>query len=147
MEGPMSSATLSAVAALMLALAGCGSFASNSDVPAGIYTGLEGRPKVADSPTVTIVDSAGARPDGGTDVQGTSCKNKIWEPEPSEENAVALMKRQAVDMGMNVIYVIGIGGDPAAVLKNCWSAITATGKAFKERQSSGGDVQPRATRR
>lgn len=138
----MRSATLVAI----VALTGCGSLASNSDVPTGIYTGVAGRPTIADSPSVKTVDSPSIRRSGGAEVFGTSCKNKIWEPEPSKENAIALMKRQAADLGMNVVYSVSVQSDATALLKNCWSAITAAGKAFKEADPSIDRIPP-STRR
>src|SRR6185312_9649094 len=73
-------------------LAGCGSLAQNADVPQGVYVG--GRPTIADNSNVQIVDTGPSVQNGGRLVGGTSCKNKVWDPAPSRDNAIALMKKQ-----------------------------------------------------
>jgi hypothetical protein len=100
-------------------LAGCGSFAPNSDVLVGIHTGHIERPAIPDNQSVKLVRREPPPAAGGKDVSGTSCKNKLWESEPSEDNAIALMMRQAAEMGMDVIYVAKVGNDPAALAMNC----------------------------
>lgn len=142
----MSISARMATLAALISLSACGSFAPNSDVPPGIHTGMN-RPVIADNEAIKLVRSAPPSTSGGKDVSGTSCKNKIWEADPSAENAIALMKRQAAKLGMNVVYVASVGNDPTALVMNCWSAITATGIAFKEDLTQSAVVQTPAKRR
>lgn len=121
----------SAVVTACVALSGClGTTAKNADVPRGIYTGLEAKPDVAPVSGVRIVD--GSAPAGGQtlSVSGLSCKNKIWQPEPSEANAVALMKRQAQAAGYIAVGSVKIDKGGTSLVTNCWSTVTATGTAF-----------------
>jgi hypothetical protein len=86
---------------------------------------------------VTIVDKGPPLAKEDQRVIGTSCKNKVWDPDPSRENAINLMKRQAADRGYNAIHSVQVIDDPAAVLKNCWSALIASGIAFKQGAAPG----------
>lgn len=112
-------------------LVGCGSLAQNADVPQGVYVG--GRPTIADTPNVRIVDSGPSVQQGGRKVGGTSCKNKVWDPAPSKDNAIALMKSQAAKLGFNAVHTVETHDMAAAVMLNCWSAIVASGIAFHQK--------------
>ena len=129
----MSRAAFQTAAILLLpcALAGCGTLATNSDVPSGVYVGLGGRDVIPDDTGVRVVASGPAIGQGGVRVSGESCKNKIWQPAPSRDNAVALMKRQAAERGLNIIHSMTVQDDDMALAKNCWSGIIAEGVAFK----------------
>lgn len=109
-----------------LALTGCGSTVSYTDKPAGLYIG--GAAPVADQADIKLSDSP--PPEGGQEVVGASCKNKIWEASPTNAAAVAVLKRETKEAGYNTVYVSSIEKDPNAVFKNCWSAIIAKGVAF-----------------
>ena len=113
-----------------LALSACGTIAYNSDTPSGISLG--GREIVPDDATVAIVPSGPDLNRGGVKVIGNSCKNKIWDPAPSRENAVALLKRDAAAKGMNAVHALVVTDQPAAILANCWAMISAEGIAFKQ---------------
>lgn len=119
------------VALLCLGIAGCGTSAHNADVPAGVYTGLAGKPDIGDTSRVAVVPTGPSIEQGGKAVSGTSCKNKVWEPAPSEENAIALMKREAEGLSLNAVHSVSVDPDATALLKNCWSAVVAKGIAFK----------------
>lgn len=118
------------MAGVALALSGCGTTAENADVPQGVYAGVVAKPDVA-APSIQIAETGPSVPEGGRRVAGTSCRNKIWQPDPNAENAVALMKQQAVSLGMNAIHSVEVKNDPVAIARNCWAAIIATGIAFK----------------
>lgn len=109
-------------------LAGCGSFAANSDAP--FMTG--GQLSIIDNAPVTIVASGPAVGQGGKVVTGTSCKNAVWDPSPSEGNALALMKGQAFRLGYDAVHSVKVERVAGAIFLNCWSAITASGIAFKQ---------------
>jgi len=115
----------------LVVLTGCGSVAPNSDVKQG-FIGASGRTEVvADESQVAAFDTGPSVQDGGRRVFGTSCKNMMWDPAPMESNALALMKRQALEFGFNAVHSVQVRKDTSALIKNCWSAIVAEGVAFK----------------
>lgn len=65
-------------------------------------------------------------------VKGTSCQNKLWDPKPSSERAILLLKRQAKELGFTKVHSVRTIDDPTAYVKNCWSAILAFGTAYNE---------------
>lgn len=120
---------MSLIAAALLQA--CGTAAPNADVNQG-FTGLSGRTDVvADNAPVTVVTTGPSVQEGGRRVFGTSCKNKAWDPAPSEANALALMKQQAASLGYDAVHSVEVRNDSSAILKNCWAAIVAGGIAFK----------------
>ena len=121
---------LVAVAAIGAASTSCGTTAQNSDVGL-VHTGFDGRRSIADTKAVTIVDSGPALSSSTARVSGHSCKNKMWDPAPSRENAIALMKQEAASKGFDAVHSVQVVSDPAAIAKNCWEALIATGIAFK----------------
>ena len=116
-----------------IGLSACGSLASNTDVPQGVYLGAGDKPAIVDEPTVRMI--SGSPPPGvvGVAVSGTSCKNKLWEPAPTREIAISVLKRETKKAGMNAVYLLAVGDDPSALSKNCWAAITASGVATNVR--------------
>lgn len=115
--------------ASVLALSGCGSAAQNSDV-GHFHVGLGVDPVKE----VTSVETTTDAVDGATssaEVTGYSCKNKIWDPSPSRENAINLMKAQAESMGYSKIHSVKVFDDPFSPINNCWSGIKATGVAYR----------------
>ena len=120
---------LLAVAGLAALLSGCGTVSENSDV--GIVH-LAGRQTVQDDTGVSITDTGPRLSDEKQRVIGSSCRNKMWDPPPSRENAINLMKRQAVSRGYNAVHSVTVVNDPAAIAKNCWSALIASGIAYRK---------------
>lgn len=115
-----------------IALASCGTLARNSEVPNAPYLGVGDRLEPDMNVPVRIVDSGPSATSERQHVEGYSCKNKLWDPDPSRENAIALMKRQASERGYNAIHSVLVEPDNASVGKNCWSGISATGIAFND---------------
>ncbi len=120
-----------AVLAGVVTLVGCGSTAQNSDVPFDRAT-TSRRPSISDHSGVVITATGPAPTKEDQRVVGTSCKNKMWDPAPSEANAVNLMKQQASARGFNAIHSVKVANDPAAITKNCWSAMVASGIAYNQ---------------
>jgi hypothetical protein len=113
-------------AMLFLALAACGSTVSNTDKPTGIY--IAGATEVSGDFGVSVSEE---RPkNGGVEVSGVSCKNKLWEPAPTNEIAISVLKREVSNAGYDSVFITSVGPDPDALIKNCWSAIIAVGIAF-----------------
>jgi uncharacterized protein YdhG (YjbR/CyaY superfamily) len=90
------------------------------------------QPEVKDTETVSITTEI--LDIQGTLVKGTSCQNKLWDPAPTKERAILLMKRQANEMGFSHIHSVRTQDDQTALLKNCWSAILAFGTAYNAPQ-------------
>ena len=109
-----------------LIISGCvGSFAENSDRPA--LSGLAPRE------AVNITEGVSVHPTGpnGISVTGTSCKNLLWDPSPSQESALRLVKQQAKEKGYNAIHSVKVKSGGSSLIINCWSHITITAIAFK----------------
>lgn len=63
-------------------------------------------------------------------VTGTSCKNSLLDPAPSQESALIQVREKAAAMGATGVHSIAYGTDPNPISKNCWAIITATGTAY-----------------
>lgn len=58
-------------------------------------------------------------------VEATSCKNKIWDPPASRENAIAQLRYKTSAMGGNAISnLLCEGREGPNLAKNCWTSIT-----------------------
>lgn len=111
-----------------LSTVSCGPFVTNTDKPTGVY--IAGAKKVSGEFGVQLADAPPGT--GGEQVSGVSCKNKIWDPSPSKEAAIAVMRREAAEAGFNRVYVRSVQPAGNAILMNCWSAIEAKGIAFND---------------
>ena len=119
------------LATVSLALASCGSSGTvNSDIPTGVYLGLDGRQQIESPTEVTIVGTGPSKDQGGAPVHGLSCKNKMWDPAPDRNNAINLMKKQAKELGFNSVHSMQVKTVEGAIALNCWAAIRAEGIAF-----------------
>lgn len=116
------------LASLTVFLAACGTTAQNSDVGQGVALGQKSVPAVID---VQITETGPASDNWRAAVAGVSCKNKLWDPDPTEENALNLMKKQAKERGFNAIHSVTVQQESGrALVMNCWSAIRAKGVAY-----------------
>lgn len=105
----------------------CGPFVSNTDRPSGLYVG--GGAPVSGDFGVAMVDQA---PEGGVQVEGISCRNKVWDPAPTDDSAIAVLRRETAEAGYNAVHLVSVERVSGAMLMNCWSAIRATGLAFNQ---------------
>lgn len=64
-------------------------------------------------------------------IDGISCKNKIWDNEASEQNAIAHLKLKTYELGGNGITNLSCTSEGTNLSKNCWSSITCTATAIK----------------
>lgn len=117
-----------AMAVAAVSLSGCGTVSPNSDV--GVVH-IAGRQTVAEVTTVATTETGPEATDKNQNVVGTSCRNKVWDPEPSRDNAINLLKQQAASRGYNAVHSLQVQPDDAAILKNCWSSLVATGVAYR----------------
>lgn len=108
-----------------ITLTACGPFVENTDKPSALR--LEGHAGLSAD---FGVKTATINPASGTPVQGISCKNLLWDAEPSADSAISVMKRKAAEAGFNTVFVASVAPDGSALIKNCWSAIVANGIAF-----------------
>tara|TARA_B100000795_G_scaffold255803_1_gene227766 strand:+ start:349 stop:675 length:327 start_codon:yes stop_codon:yes gene_type:complete len=106
-----------------------GATVSNTDKTIGLYTGLNGMPAVAET-NVELVQTSPANT--GLEVEGVSCKNKLWEPAPTKEAAIQVAKLEAAKAGYTKLRVTSVkkGGNVIDLRRNCWSVILAKGIAF-----------------
>lgn len=67
-------------------------------------------------------------------VTGNSCRNLLWEPAASREDAVNQMKYWALERGANGLTEIRCG-EPGgfSLVTNCWESLTCTAKALRIR--------------
>lgn len=117
---------LAAVLALAVVSA-CGPLVENTDRPTGITLG--GGAPIAGDGGVSLVEAA---PANGVEVEGISCRNKLWDPAPTNQSAIDTMRREAAAAGYNAVHLVSVGPAGNALLMNCWSAIRATGLAFNQ---------------
>ena len=110
----------------LTAMASCGPFAENTDKPSGVYVG----PPTVVSGGEEVRVATSPPSSGGKEISGLSCQNKIWNPAPDEQTAIAVLKRETAQAGFNSVYVTSVTTDSGALLKNCWAAIVAKGIAF-----------------
>jgi len=110
---------------LSLIVGGCGSTVTNTDKPSGLYLG--GATNVTGDFNIEVLDTPPTSE--GVTIEGISCKNKLWESAPSYDKAVAVLKREVRNAGYNSVYIVSVENDSNALMKNCWSAIKATGIA------------------
>jgi hypothetical protein len=64
-------------------------------------------------------------------VQAWSCKNKLWEPPATKENAIKQLKLVAHRLGATAIMDIEFGGHGTSLSTNCWNSVIVVGMAIK----------------
>lgn len=109
---------------LIASLAGCGSFAPNTNASDPIN--IVGT-TTQDVSSVAIVDSA---PASAVAISGIDCRNKMWDPVPTAPRAIDALRVQAMQLGKTNVYVRAIEPHPAPISINCWSALVARGLAY-----------------
>lgn len=110
-----------------LFLTGCGALVSNTDAAPGLN--LAGAAPVEAGASVEVVEAV---PTGveTAELSGISCKNKFWDPPPSDGAAVATLRREVEEAGFDSVVVSRIEPVDNPIVLNCWSAIAAYGTAF-----------------
>lgn len=108
----------------VLALAGCGPGVRVTDVDAPAAQRLNSEIKVIEGPV-----PAGASVVGP--VEATSCKNKAWDPAPTNANAIVQLKAYARERGANAVKNVFCEPPQGTSLgTNCWSSIRCTATAY-----------------
>jgi len=88
-------------------------------------------PISASSASVEILAAAPASGSRLGEVIGISCRNKAWDPEPTQENALAILKSRAATLGGNALVDVRYEKGIFNPLENCWHSIKAYGTAYK----------------
>lgn len=64
-------------------------------------------------------------------VSATSCKNQLWDPPASQENALGQLRVKAQGLGGNGILNPVCGGlQPTSLTTNCWQSVTCAATAI-----------------
>ena len=58
------------------------------------------------------------------DVAAVSCKNKLWDPSPTEADAISQMRFKAFTRHANGLMLWGCETYGTELSKNCWSSVT-----------------------
>jgi hypothetical protein len=64
-------------------------------------------------------------------VEGTSCKNKAWDPQPSEIKALEQLQIKAVEAGATGLTEVLYVKHEFSMVTNCWATITASAMAYR----------------
>ncbi len=64
-------------------------------------------------------------------LEGHSCKNNMWDPDPTRAAAEQQIRLQAARLGGNAIIAARYETRGVTVQPNCWSSITAYGTAIR----------------
>lgn len=68
-------------------------------------------------------------------VKATSCKNKMWEPSPSNDDATNQLRVMASSMGANALANLYCEAPQGtSLVTNCWSSIVCHAAAVKLHQ-------------
>jgi S1-C subfamily serine protease len=60
-------------------------------------------------------------------IAATSCKNKIWDPAATEDDAKAQLRFRAVQAGADAVIDVVCSSDSTSVATNCWSSVACQG--------------------
>jgi hypothetical protein len=68
-------------------------------------------------------------------IRATSCKQKIWDPGASQEDAIDQLRAKAAGLGANGISRLVCDPPEGMTLsKNCWSAFTCRADAIRMKE-------------
>lgn len=64
-------------------------------------------------------------------VSGYSCKNKLWDPDATEDAAILQLKVSAAQKGASFISKPICYSGAVSLITNCWSSYTCNADAYK----------------
>ena len=64
-------------------------------------------------------------------VEGTSCKNKAWDPPASEAKALEQLQLKAVDLGAEGLASVTYTKGGFSMATNCWESVRATATLYR----------------
>jgi uncharacterized protein YbjQ (UPF0145 family) len=83
---------------------------------------------------VGTVALAASIPAGAFDlgeVDGTSCKNSLLDPAPTEAKALIQLKQKAANLGATGVAAVKYENGSLSYVTNCWATVRASGRAFR----------------
>ena len=120
--------TIAAMTLSVIMLAGC--IGPNSNL--GIAdVGSMPAPIVRQAWAVQVTETS---PKGATmlgPIDGTSCKNKAWDPLPTEAKALEQLQIKAVALGASGVSGVQYANGEFSMATNCWASITASAMAYR----------------
>lgn len=117
---------LTAVACFLPALAACGSFVEVLKVD---EMSMEAATSVQ---VLTREQLQGRKTEMVQTISATSCKNKMWDPEPTRENAIEQLRIKAARIGANTVTNLFCRAEATPNLgTNCWSAVVCDAAAVR----------------
>jgi uncharacterized protein YbjQ (UPF0145 family) len=119
---------LPAVTCLVLsaALSGCGTFVETHEVTQETTARLDDEIRVYQP-----AELASRKYTTLYGLESWSCKNKLWDPDPTRSDALAQMKLKAREAGANGIKDIYCSSEGTSLATNCWSSMRCVGTAIK----------------
>lgn len=115
-----------AILTTSISLSGCGPFVETHQVTKEEASRLSGEIKIYQPSELSSLKY--------TTLQGLeawSCKNKFWEPDPTQSDALVQMRQKASAIGANGIKDLYCSNQGTSVATNCWSSIVCAGTAIK----------------
>jgi hypothetical protein len=65
-------------------------------------------------------------------LSATSCKNKLWDSSPTQEDATDQLRVKAARLGGNgLLNVVCEAPSSTSLVKNCWASLSCHGAAIK----------------
>lgn len=80
--------------------------------------------------TVNLVDSRPATAVSLGKLQASSCQRYQWDPEPTNDTALTMLKIAAAGKGANAVTGVSYSRSNISLAQNCYTTITATGEAL-----------------
>jgi hypothetical protein len=109
-----------------ISVSGCGPFVETHDVNKEEATRLSDEIKIYQPAEVSSLKYTTLR-----GVEVWSCKNKFWDPDPTESDALAQLRQKARAIGANGIKDFYCASQGTSLATNCWSSIVCAGTAIK----------------
>ncbi|NGO54213.1 hypothetical protein [Allomesorhizobium camelthorni] len=121
------------LAAACAVLAGCTQTPGKGNLAVIGLLPAAGIVKTNDTQVGTVVVAA-TIPEGAFDlgeVDGTSCKNSLLDPAPTEAKTLIQLKQKAANLGAAGVAAVKYDKGGLSYVTNCWSTVRATGRAFR----------------
>jgi hypothetical protein len=109
-----------------ISVSGCGPFVETNQVTQEEATRLSGEMKIYQPAEVSPLKYTTLR-----GVEAWSCKNKFWDPDPTQSDALAQLRQKASAIGANGIKDLYCSSQGTSLVTNCWSSIICAGTAIK----------------
>lgn len=88
----------------------------------------------ANTEQTASITVAAAMPAGAADfgeIDGTSCKNSMIDPAPTEAKALEQLKQKAANAGAIGVSAVTYKRGGTSFMTNCWSTVKATARAYR----------------